>query len=337
MSDDPNPISFGELVPEEVVRDHFTTFTHVPPPAPELSFRLLLPQDWVHETPAEMSPLEAGGFSQVAAFSGGGELGVQVLATLIRYEVDLADWLGLQAEQLGCTLLNLVSGRTPVGQAVHAVGRSDTGAHLRLMTMGNGPSVVLFIAGMPEGAPEELRETLGVAAASFEFTAPCTQQTREPLAVFTDSANLFRFLCPESWSLEPLDALRPAKAGLDCRIANENNLIAYMRIEADTRYPRDGEGLPQMVALTFQEITETGINIHEIQVVSNSEAGLPEQYRGTCQVGEGTAQVAILFRPAANCWLGAYAIFPNRDQDPWGWLRGKRAYDLAVATLESAA
>jgi hypothetical protein len=337
MSDDPFPISFGEAVPEEVLRDVFTTITYIPPVAPELSFQIILPQDWTQATGVEMSPLGAGTFSQVAVFSGGEEIAVQVLATLIRYEVDLVDWLGLQAEQMGLTLFNVVSGQTPYGQAVHAVGRSDNGAHLRLLTMGNGASVVLLIAGTPAHPPEVLRETLGVAAASFQFTAPCTQQTREPVAVFTDSGNLFRFLCPESWSLQPLDALRPVKAGLDCRIANENNLIAYLRIEADTRYPRDGAGLPQMVALTFQEITETGINIQEIQVVSNSEAGLPEQWLGTCQVGEGTAQVALLLRPAANCWLGVYALFPNRDSDPWGWLRGKRAYDLAVATLEPAA
>jgi hypothetical protein len=337
MSDDPTPISFGESVPEEVVRDHFVTVRHDSTAAPELSFRIVLPQDWTQVTAAVMSPLEAGSFSQVAVFSGGEEIAIHVLATLIRYEVDLLDWLALHSEQMGFTLLNAVSGQTPYGQAVHAVGRSNTGAHLRLLTMGNGASVVLLIGGIPDGAPEEIRETLGGAAASFEFTAPCTQQTREPVALFTDSANLFRFLCPESWSLEPLDALRPVKAGLDCRIANENNLIAYMRIEADTRYPRDGAGLPQMVALTFQEITETGILINEIQVVSNSEAGLPEQWLGTCQVGEATAQVALLLRPAATCWLGVYALYPNRDQDPWGWLRGKRAYEMAVATLESAA
>ena len=337
MSDEPFPISFGEAISEEVLRDFFTTITYVPPSAPELSFSIILPRDWTQATGVEMSPLGAGSFSQVAVFSGGDEIGVQVLATLIRYEVDLVDWLGLQAEQMGCMLSNLVSGRTPYGQAVHAVGRSGTGADLRLLATGNGASVVLLIAGMPGHSPEEIRETLGVAAASFQFTAPCTQQTREPVAVFTDSGNLFRFLCPESWSIQPLDALRPVKAGADCRLAIEATLIAYLRIEADIRYPRDGAGLPQMVALTFQEITEAGINIQEIQVVSTSEAGLPEQWLGTCQVGEETAQVALLLRPAANCWLGAYAFFPNRDSDPWGWLRGKRAYDLAVATLEPAA
>lgn len=336
MSDDPTPISFGESVPEEVVRDHFVTVRHDPPPAPELNFRIVLPKHWTQAS-VEMSPLEAGSFSQVAVFSGGEEIAIHVLATLIRYEVDLLDWLGLHAPQMGFTLLNAVSGQTPYGQAVHAVGRSNTGAHLRLLSMGNGASVVLLIGGMPDGAPEEIRETLGGAAASFQFTAPCTQQTREPLATFTDSASLFRFLCPESWSLEPLDALRPAKAGVDCRLANEANLIAYMRVEADTRYPRDAAGLPQMVALAFQEITETGVLINDIQVVSTTEAGLPEQYLGTCQVGEGTAKVALLVRPSGDTWLGAYALYPNRDQDPWGWLRGKRAYDLAVATLESAA
>jgi hypothetical protein len=202
--------------------------------------------------------------------------------------------------------------------------------------MGNGASVVLLIAGTPAHPPEEIRETLGVSAASFQFTAPCTGQTREPVAVFTDSANLFRFLCPESWSIEPLDALRPVKAGVDCRLTNEDNLIAYLRIEADTRYPRDEAGLRQMVDLASQEIAEAGVNIQETHVVSTAESGLPEQWLGTCPVGEGAAQVALLLRPAANCWLGAYAFFPNRDSDPWGWLRGKRAYDLAVATLEPA-
>jgi hypothetical protein len=216
------------------------------------------------------------------------------------------------------------------------VGRSGTGADLRLLATGNGASVVLLIAGMPGHSPEEIRETLGVAAASFQFTAPCTQQTREPVAVFTDSGNLFRFLCPESWSIQPLDALRPVKAGVDCRLTNEANLVAYLRVEADIRYPRDETGLRQMLELASQEIAEAGVNIEEIHVVSTAEAGLPEQWLGTCPLGEGAAQVALLLRPTADCWLGAYALYPNRDADPWGWLRGKRAYDLAVATLEPA-
>lgn len=334
MNDDPPAISFGEAIPEEVLRDRFGMVSAVPPLAPELSFRLALPRDWGQVADIPMSPLNPETFSMAAAFKASDEVSVQVLAALVPWEVDLVDWLHLKAEAHQFKLLNIAEGGTEYGQAVHAVAQAADAAHLRLVAMGNGPSVVLCLGRMPEGAPESVRETLGVAAASFAFTEPCWQQTREPVTLYTDRETMFRFLHPESWSFETLDALRPAKAAANFRITGETDTLAYLRVQADTRYPRDEEGLRQILQLMTEEISDAGVVVHELKAMCEKEGAL-EQWLGECQLGANTVHIAILLRPAASSWLGALMLCPKRDADPWSWMRGKRAYELAVATLET--
>ena len=338
MGDDPVEISFGQDIPEEVLSTSFGLVSVVPPLAPELSFRVALANDWEPVADITMTPLECESFSIAAAFQAPeGDMSFEALATSIPFEVGLADWLEIQSGVHGFELLRVQSFGGENGEMVHAVARAADGAHLRLLAAGNGASVLLCLGRAPEGAPEAVIEALGLAAATFEFTEPEIAKTREPVVVFTDRDRMFQVLHPQSWSPEAINRLRPHKAGADFRLADDEDLLAYLRVEADTRHPCDQEGLERVLDLTLDEIYHAGVAIQALEACAEEEDGLPGQWMGDCTVGESPAHIAIRLRPTATCWLTVIGLYPLRESEPWSWMRGKRAYEIASATVESSA
>jgi hypothetical protein len=338
MGDDPAEISFGQAIPQDILDDSFGLVAVVPPLAPELGFRVALPNDWAQDPEIPMAPLEQEAFSQAAMFRApDGDISFQALATSIPFEVCLLDWLKHQSAIHDFSLLNAQSYDTETGQVVHAVGQADSGGHLRVLVVGNGPSVFLCLGRAPEDASEETIETLGLAAAAFEFVETDIARTREPIVTFTDRDRMFRVLHPASWSPETLNRLRPRKAGVDFRLTGDDDeTLGYLRVEADTRHPCDEEGLERMLELTLDGIGEAGVEIQALQAYTEEEGQPPDRWIGDCTFGESQAQIAIVLRPTAACWLSVLAFYPRREDDPWAWMRGKRAYEIASATVEPA-
>lgn len=336
MGDSAAGIPFGQNIPEDVLFASFSVVSVEPPLAPELSFRMALPNDWEQDAEVPMNPLEYNAFSEVAVFRApADDLIFQVLATSIPFEICLADWLEHQARLNEFELLAAQAYETDCGQMVHGVARTADGMYLRLVVAGNGPSVVLCIGRAPAYPSEEAVETLGLAAATFEFTATGVESTREPVVAFTDRDRMFRVLYPQSWSHETLNRLRPQKAGVGFRISGDEDVLSYVRVEADTRYSTDPEGLEGVLGLTIEEIQQAGVSIQFLQAYTEAEGKPPDRWIGDCIFGGAQAQIALLLRPDTERWLTVIAFYPRKEDDPWSWMRGKRAYEIASATVES--
>jgi hypothetical protein len=262
------------------------------------------------------------------------ETSVQALATSLPYEVNLIDWLEFQAHLQGFVISEVTSGDTAFGQTVHAAGRGGDGACLRLLAKGNGPHVVLLVGRMPADESAMCWETLGLAAASFEFSGPCNLKTREPLEAFTDRDGLFRVLYPKSWSFDTEDSLRPQKAGANFRTVTESETTAYLRVEADARISLDATGMEQLFQLTLAEAGEAGVRVKQLDPLPPGNGGRErERWLGECMLPSGPGQIALLFRPGPFCWFSAVMLCPDRARNPLAWMRAKRFYEIAVASL----
>ena len=334
MANDDIRISFGDAIPDKSLGSAFGSISFTPPADPDLSSRVVLPRNWAQVANLPAPPLQADAFSLLAAYRESDEISVQVFATLLRFEVNLIDWLEFLAHRQGFTLLNVKSAETESGQTVHGVARAGDGAFLRFLTKGNGPKVVLLLGRAPFAAPDSVKEILGLAAASFEFTHLHRQKTRELLEVFTDAGGLFQVLHPSSWSHDTEDSLRPAKGGVNFRLTSDTDTLAYLRVAADTRIPPTESGMEQVFLLTVQEVEESGVVVDRLDPVPGGTLAKPkERWVGTCTLPSGKGEVALLFRRAPFGWLSAVMLCPGKTVNPVAWMRAKRAYEMVVASL----
>ena len=334
MANSDADISFGDGVPEMKLQREYGSVVVVPDQLPELGFRLALPRRWKQIKASESAAFEIDRFCMLAAFAESTDVGVQVLGTLLPWEVNLVDWLEYQAYRFGMEMGPVQSGETEYGQTVHAIARGADGAILRILVTGDAQRLIMLLGRMPANADDAVEETLGLAAASFQFVSHSGVRTRERLAVYRDEDALFQLLYPESWESEPLDRLRPAKAGADFRIIGTNDTIAYLRVEADTRQPLDENGLADVYETTLEELAESGIEIVGLTPLPQGVGGGERQrWQGECVLPSGKGQLALLFRPTGKAWLAGVLVCPLKDADPYTWMRDKRAYEIAVASL----
>ncbi|MCX6620797.1 MAG: hypothetical protein NTY38_06905 [Acidobacteria bacterium] len=333
MPDTP-AISFGEPIPDVELRTRFGSASVTPVMAPDLAFRMVLPHGRIEATDIPHKPVVEDEFTLLAAYKLSDEISIQVLATLLPYEVNLLDWLSWIAQRQNFRLLRSISGETACGPAIHAEAEAADGAFLRLLVAGPAERSVLVVGRLPWREANGLEPTLGLAAASFEFLSKCRRKTREPLLKFTDRDNYFQLLYPASWSFDTEDSLRPEKAGANFRLTGGGGTLAYLRMEADTRLPLDHTGLEQLFQLTVSETEDAGITIEDLDPLPPSEnSGPRERWAGTFRSESGRGEIALLFRRSSVCWLAAAVLAPLMEDDPIAHLRARRFYEIAAASL----
>jgi len=327
-------ITFGKRISEQRLRSDFVSVRVEPPHQFGPKCRLVIPKAWKQAQIEQARQLAVDRFTILAAFSQSDDVGVQVLATLMPWEVNLVDWLEYQAHIRQIALHSIQSAETEWGQTVHAVGLEDDKAFLRIIVAGDGRQLVLLIGRMPLSASEAVAETLGLAAASLDFPAHSGKTTRESLVEYNDEGSLFQVIHPSSWTCQALDTLRPAKSGADFRITNERDTLAYLRIAGDTRPDRNNTGLEELYRSTLDELKQADIMVHGLERVRPSSTKIVEQrWVGGCAVPSGEGQLAFLLRLGSKAWLSAVLVCPAKTVNPHAWMRGKRAFEIACATL----
>jgi hypothetical protein len=132
-----------------------------------------------------------------------------------------------------------------------------------------------------------------------------------------------------------LDSLLPKKSGVDFRLTDGVDTIAYLRIEADKRQPRNAEGIRNIYELTMEELEESGVDVLNLDPIPQGAiADGGERWLGECALPSGhQGQVALFFRPTSIAWLVAVLVSPEKTVNPYAWMRAKRFYEIAFATL----
>ena len=326
-------ISFGDGIPEETLRTRIASLPVKPQGLEDLAFRIVVPVDWKRHDSEDIRYPEFEEFVELITLSHGRDTGLQVLATKVPFEVNLVDWLEFLAHQREFTLEELQSGDTENGQVVHARGSGPKGEHLRLVVAGSG-AFLLFVMGFaPSPVSPETREILGLMAASFDLLSP-GMKTREELVVYRDRDRVFTMTYPKSWSVEVLGKYRPEKVAVDFRLTSERDTLAYLRVEAIRGRPLDDATLDQLLEDVKDEIREANVKISNLRPIPASRmAGPRQRWLGTAHLPTGDGVVAMLIRPDGRSWLIAVLIAPDKERSPYVWMRAKRMYEYAVASL----
>jgi len=326
-------ISYGSEISRDMQEKDYRLQDVRPPSAPGLAFRILLPKSWKPLAGLQVAtPLR--GLTADFVFGIARDLQVQAYTTGLPFEVNLRDWLEYLAFEKNFKIAALESRNTPLGQVIHAMATTPDQEYLRIYVQGDGPSLLLLLGRAGRNKPIEHREILGLAAASCQFLNRTIRATREPLSTYHDPHDKFTMAYPASWSHSPDSSLAPSKTAVDFRVATEKETLAYMSVEADSRYPRTAEGHKQIFDLTCEQLEESGIKINTLEPVPASEmAGEKERWVGECQLPKSKGQLAMLIRPGKNSWLTATLVTPDKGVNPGMWMRGKRFFELTVATL----
>ncbi len=336
MNPDTDAISFGKRITDGALRAQYTSVTVAARGSPPHGCRIILPKSAIRASNVESQPIRKGLLSLVAGFQVTPTVLVQVLGTVIEFEVNLVDWLGFEMERRGAKIEALRASVDANGQVVHANVQGPGPTRGRVAIKSNGPNVILLAGQMPEDAAAGPVEILGLAAASLDLTSPLHQRLMEPLVKHEDPKAHFSFLYPKSWSATSLAPPSPQIGAVEIRVASKTDTLAYIRVHSDASIAPGEVGRERIKNQLIAQIEGAGVKISSLEALAPlPEKGALTRFAGEAKLPKGDALVAVAIQPAKEGWMGAMLISPGRGMNPLAWMRAKRAFEIVTASLSS--
>ncbi len=324
---------------------------------PPLAYSLILPKTWIQESDVGEQPGGVGKLARIGLFADRAAPDatvVQVSFTRLPVEVPLRDWVALQAQQQGIELLRNTPIELAQGPGVDAGGimrRPDTPPFVvRLLVLPDGGRIFLATAMCPRSRYGEQMEDMTIATHSFKLLNPGGSPRLEQWLEVEVPDPDFTVAMPASWRGRPKEVDAPGKSGTDMLLVREPKeeergeepqLMAYLRVKAIERDVAGDPGADDLlfdateeleaanvqVTSTWEEDDDRGLShledLMDRRIASGTMAGRPVELRS-----------AFVERPPLI--FAVTAISVKREAQPLLWMRSKRAYEIAVQTVEPA-
>ena len=268
---------------------------------------------------------------------------LQVFMSRMPCEVDLKDWLMLQATRFRARLTSVEpSTRHNGSQALTAEGTSGEGQQTqlsRLTALVDSGRIFLFVASAsPERYAAE-SQTITIASESFELLEPVGTSRMEAWKKNRSQAPDFVVAYPASWSSRRGAASMRGKSSLDLQLMREEKLQAYVRVKATD----------PAAALSFNPDPAAELKLLQDELASASirctsawQSITEPSWRaidGVKQrwIAEGTLAGRRLDLRFGDVWrqgllFSVLGISIPYERNPLLSMRSKRAYDIALAT-----
>jgi len=193
------------------------------------------------------------------------------------------------------------------------------------------------VGGAVQDCPLKKKDKqLDLAAASFLMTAHSGATTREPIEIFQNADGLFVCAYPGSWQVQVLDEALPEKAAVDIRLPGESDTLAYERVEAYRSIGGDEDGFAILNRTMREELADADVHAGDIELMPEDVEvnTLQQRWVGDCRLPSGDGTLAAVFRRGRDVWLSGVMLCPNKEANPLAWMRGKRVFEIMVASLE---
>jgi hypothetical protein len=310
-----------------------------------LSYSLLLPDNWVKEQEEAAGFAWPGGkWARIGLFSENRNrpdmVVVQVYCTRIPFEVSLLDWMELEAERYGtrltsCQLYEHATGRVVDAEGVY--GSSENEHIVRLVAqIGNGR--IFLLVGMVAAARySAVKEDISAVVGSFNLLQRAGTGHLENIQTIIGAAPAFSVDYPQSWLARGAASKIQGKSGLDLLLARNQQLMAHIRVKAVSQ---DTEVLSASIASekATEELQEAGVQITSDWKVDedravNTVGGLTSVVIGDGLLSGSPVEVREGFLKKGHLWFAITLLSAPKSVDRILWMRSKRAYEIALASV----
>jgi hypothetical protein len=267
---------------------------------------------------------------------------LQISTAQVPIEIDLWDWLELQAGGFGIALeqarrMGVTAGLPPIVEAVGYYGPDDQRQACRVLCLADAGRVFVLFAMTPMSRYTEQMQTMGVILHSFMLLNARGPGQLEPWAKFTgETSPRFLLAYPQSWKADvaPMAPL-PGKSFVDIKLATpQGELAGYVRVKAiDTRqHPVD----QSILKTAAEEITETPVQMAggwQEQPDRTMVSAGAQSYLAAATLGGKPITLQLLLAQRGPVFFAFTLLSPSREQELSLFLRCRRVVTLALETL----
>jgi hypothetical protein len=307
-----------------------------------MAFSLVLPKGWVTEENLGQQQDDIGRLVRVGLFAskvGPDATVVQVFFTHMPFEVGLRDWVEVQAETFGTSLVHCQNYHFASGSAVDAGGFYGTGASqniVRIVAQADDARILMVSAMAPAALYKKEQDNVAIATNSIKFLFPSGSSLLEQWLEAGAEEPSFRVAHPASWISRVVVKRVQGKSGVDLSLLKGSQVMAYVRVKAINR----GNPLvDQDLRLAEEELRESSVEIASAWAEDNDQsigkvAGVLRAVHGVGSLSGSPVELRVAFVQRGSLLFAVTLISVRKQDDNFLWLRSKRAYEIALATAE---
>jgi hypothetical protein len=284
-----------------------------------------------------------GGFGQprpIGLFAPSADPGTPFVAVNVArlpIEVNLADWVDFLCRQDGWSPFASRWWRTPNGLFVD-VGATRAqpppGDVMRVMAHADNGRIFQVAGVAPRTQWDRWKDHLLVACSSFKLKVATGDDSLEPMLQWEGGDPGFGFAFPATWSATPKPPSVPGKSATDVKLADGEQLIAYMLVKATSRLAHP-EATPELlVAQARSELERGGFRATgaPTRAPSDDPGEKRSGWSGTSvlpgRMWDRAVETRIGVKMLPGIAISISLVAVDKEANPLLWMRSKRAFEI---------
>lgn len=317
-----------------------------------LAYELALPKTWASASefgPTPSGPLETRGIGFFANAGADGAPTIAVTATPVPYEVPLDAWARWLFECEGWTVLKGAWFAGPAGVFYDVAGtcvRDDVEYVRRSGVSVVGSDIIMVNCQCARAHWELTKDDFWTALITFEPAVKGESRMEPWVRAHTGhtEAPSFELAHPGTWLHEPVAQHEAGVSAIDIRLpdADGGSLLAYLQVRARRL---SGAPLPPLAALDASTLARLGAS-GVVATEASTQPLMPRDdprsiaidgwlggFVGHAQMHGTTVEALRGYVVRAETVFTFLALSPLLPAHPLAWLRTRRAWEIARATL----
>jgi hypothetical protein len=320
------------------IQSEYTCVQTMPYGYERLGYRLLIPPDWGKQTGFSQPTFEPGKLTTLGLFTSP-DVGISrrmVAVNVINapYLISWQDWLGWYAWQIGATIIEQGNGVVAGNQYLDLlleVPDNNGPFSVRIRALPDATELFILEAIAWKSDFDQMAQVLETAAVSFELTQRLGGEAEQVQELDQDGAGV-RFNYPVSWQLRCGQTHRQDSACIWLQAFEGDGLTGHLGVFS-MPVLESGISDPHGMSSRFCELwLAQGYVVEEMTPLENTGSGWQE-YTTSLMVKGVQNELRSALKQEGQCWLAVSMIAPYAVDNPPGWMRVKRTYEIVRDSL----
>lgn len=338
----------------ELLRTHVSARV-APVGLAHLGYELAIPKTWASAAefgPTPSGPLETRGIGFFASAGADGAPTIAVTATPVPYEVPLDAWARWLFECEGWTVLHAAWFPGPAGLFYDVAGtcvREGVSYVRRSGVSVVGSDILMINCQCAREHWELVMDDFWTALMTFEPAANDASRMEPWVRAYVAEPS-FELAHPGTWLHEPVAKHEVGVSAIDVRLpdAEGGRLLAYLQVRARRL---SGEPLPPLAALDASTLARLDASGVSASASADTTQPLTQHddpravaidgwlggFTGRAQMHGATVEALRGYLVRGDTLVTFLALSPLLQAQPLVWLRARRAWEIARATLVTLA
>jgi hypothetical protein len=198
--------------------------------------------------------------------------------------------------------------------------------------------IFMVVAMVAAARYSAVQRDIAIAVSSFKLQKPAGAAVLENYLTVSGGDPSFDVVYPMSWVSRAVTTPIPGKSGVDLLLSRDQLMMAYVRVKA-VRRDIEPLNLTTAVSQATAELREAAVELTsnwqpDLDSFVNQQQGLKGALLAKALLNSKPVEVRLALLERKSLWFAVTLLSVLKSDDRVLWMRSKRAYEIALASVK---